>query len=453
MRTSLAGAEGGSAEPHTPLRPARPSRRSLSMRLNSVTLVAGKVASMGLGFLFWLLAARLYAPADVGLAAGAISAMMLCTQLALLGIGSAFILRLPRHRDRPAPLLDSAFTMVSLTSLAAGGLFLLLASGAFQELAVVGRDPLFATAFLAACVLGTVGIVLDQVDTALRRGDQMLVRNVAFGVAALAALVALTLADRGSLMVFLPWVAAGAAALGLGLLQLRRALGRYRFRPALHRASSRELVGAGLPNWALTLTERAPGLILPIVVVELLSPETNAFWYAVWMMAWVVYIVPIQVGMNLFAELARHPDGLHGAVRQGIRTSLALGALGAVGLAVTAELVLGMLGPGYADAGATPLRLLVVAVVPLTLVHAYFAACRATGALTEATLVGALSGTVAVVGAALVSTSFGLPGMAVAWVTAQTLAGGWAAWRLRTFIARSGVRQASDAAAEAATAA
>lgn len=452
MPTSLAGAQGGSVEPRHDGAEPRP-RRSLSMPLNSATLVAGKVASMGLGFVFWLLAARLYAPAEVGLAAGAVSAMMLCTQVALMGVGSAFILRFPAHRERPAPLVDSALTIVALTSLAAGFLFLLLASGAFRELALVGRDPLFAAAFLAACVLGTVGIVLDQAATALRRGDQMLVRNVAFGVAALAALVALALADRGSLMVFLPWVVAGGAGLGLGLVQLRRALGRYHFRPGLHREPSRQLVGAGLPNWMLTLTERAPGLILPIVVVELLSPQANAFWYVVWMMAWVVYIVPIQVGVNLFAELARRPEGLSGAVRHGIKTSLALGALGAVGLAVTAELVLGVLGPGYADAGAAPLRILVVAVVPLTLVQAYFAACRATGALTEATLVGAASGAGAVIAAAAVSISFGLPGMAVAWVTAQTLAGGWAAWRLRAFIARSRLLRASDAAAEAAVAA
>lgn len=432
------GYAGGRGDGDT--EPQRPAR-SLSMLLNSITLVAGKVASMGLGFLFWLLAARLYAPAEIGLAAGAVSAMMLCTQIALLGVGSAFILRFPHHRRRPAPLLDSALTVVSLTSLVTGALFLLLASGAFRELAVVGRDPVFAIAFLAACVLGTVGILLDQADTALRRGDQMLVRNVAFGVAALIALVALAVgAGRsGALLVFAPWVLAGGTALALGLRQLRRALGRYRFRPALHRSSSRQLLGAGLPNWALTLTERAPGLILPIVVIEQLSPQANAYWYAVWMMAWVVYIVPIQVGMNLFAELARRPERLQPMVVHGIKTSLALGALGAVAVAIAAELVLGLLGPGYADEGATPLRILVVAVVPLTLVHGYFAACRATGRLREATVTGALAGAVAVLAAGAVSTSLGLEGMAVAWVAAQTLAGAWGLWRLRGLSAGSGL--------------
>ena len=72
--------------------------RTLSMAQNSVALILAKVATMGLGFLFWLVAARLFAPSDVGLASGAVSAMMLITQLALFGVGSAVISLYPRAR-------------------------------------------------------------------------------------------------------------------------------------------------------------------------------------------------------------------------------------------------------------------------------------------------------------------------------------------------------------------
>src|SRR5581483_10378449 len=80
--------------------------RSLPMHLNSIALIAGKMATMGVGFLAWLVAARLFAPADVGLAAGAVSAMMLCVQLALFGAGAAIISLYPQHQQRPAALLD-----------------------------------------------------------------------------------------------------------------------------------------------------------------------------------------------------------------------------------------------------------------------------------------------------------------------------------------------------------
>lgn len=408
------------------------------MLANSLTLVSGKVATMALGFLFWLAAARLYEPEQVGLAAGAVSAMMLCTQVALLGVGSAFIARFPRHRRDPASLLDTALSMVAFSSLVAGGLFLLLASSALQELSEVSKVPVFALAFVAACVLGTVGIFLDQASAALRRGDQMLLRNLVFGGLALAALLAGALANGDAVWVFVPWVVAGVAATALGLAQLRRALGRYRYRPSLERRTARGLIGVGAQNWLLTLTERAPGLILPIIATELLSPETNAYWYAVWMMAWVLYVVPIQVGMNMFAELAHRPAALASALRNGIRISLALGAAGGLLLFLFAELPLSLLGEEYAQAGATPLRLLVIAVVPLTFVQAYFAAARARGLLGRAISLGAVAGAAAVAAAAIVAPDAGITGMALAWLAVQAAAGAWAAWRLRRLTVATG---------------
>src|SRR5215207_396021 len=76
---------GSGADPAPDVRPTR----TLSMLVNSIALILGKVATMGFGFLSWLLAARLFAPQEVGLASGAVSAMILATQIALLGVSSA----------------------------------------------------------------------------------------------------------------------------------------------------------------------------------------------------------------------------------------------------------------------------------------------------------------------------------------------------------------------------
>src|SRR5215204_3677784 len=84
--------------------------RSLPMALNSITLILGKMVTMALGFVVWLVAAKLFAPAEVGLASGTVSAMMLCVQLALFGAGAAVISLYPQHLQRPGELLDTAIT-------------------------------------------------------------------------------------------------------------------------------------------------------------------------------------------------------------------------------------------------------------------------------------------------------------------------------------------------------
>ncbi|HEU0114226.1 MAG TPA: oligosaccharide flippase family protein, partial [Thermomicrobiales bacterium] len=337
---------------------APPSARSLPMHVNSIALIAGKMATMGVGFLAWLVAARLFAPADVGLAAGAVSAMMLCVQLALFGAGAAIISLYPEHQRRPAALLDTALSFVAIASLAVAVGFLLLATGAFRELGVIGTTPAYTAAFLAMCVFGALGVLLDQISTALRRGDQALTRGALSGVVTLGALVAAPLlaGQTGAMAILAAWVAGNFAPVALGAAQLRRVLAGYRFRPAMRSDLTLRLIRVGLPNWALTLAERAPGSILPIVVTELLSPAANATWYAVWMMAWVVYIIPIQVGLSLFAEASHRPRALGRALRLGLALSLAIGVAGAVGAAIVGPVMLSFLGPTYSEGGTLTLR-------------------------------------------------------------------------------------------------
>jgi O-antigen/teichoic acid export membrane protein len=416
--------------------PARLGPRPLSLTWNSLALIAAKVATMGLGFLFWLAAARMFEASDVGVAAGLVAAMMLCTQIALLGIGSAVIVLYPAHQRHPGPLLDTAMTMVAISGLVASAAFLLLATGAFSQLDVATSSAVYAGLFIAASVLGTQGILLDQTATALRRGDQALTRNLVFGIGALVALGGgAVLASRaGSEGIFMPWALAGVAACALGLWQLRRALGRYRMRPRLERRAVGRLWALGVPNHVLTLAERSPGLVLPILVTELLSPADNAVWYGVWMMAWVIFIVPVQVGMTMFSEVSHDPGSRVRTLRKGIRTSLVIGVGGALAVVAAAELVLSLLGPSYAAAGATPLRILALGVIPMTFMHAYFALCRAEHRLGEAIATGWASAVAAVLAACVAGLATGLDGMAVAWVAVQSVTGAFSAWRVHRLL-------------------
>ena len=66
---------------------------------------------MGTGYLFWLVAARTATVHEVGVAAAAVSAVMLCTQLGLLGSGAASIVMLGRDRAPVAEILGSALAV------------------------------------------------------------------------------------------------------------------------------------------------------------------------------------------------------------------------------------------------------------------------------------------------------------------------------------------------------
>jgi O-antigen/teichoic acid export membrane protein len=340
----------------------------------------------------------------------------------------------PAHRTGPAPLLDAGFGVVTVAALGVGAVFLVVAAAFLAELGTVATHPLYAVLFLAMSVLGTVGVFLDQVSMAQRRGDQAMARNVANGLATVAplALIPLVGTGGGSPALFAFWVGGGAAAAVLGLLQLHRNMGGYRLRLRFEADLTRSLVRTGVPNQALTLAERAPAFLLPILVTELLSPAENAYWYAAWMAAWAVTVIPISVGTALFSEMVHSPDELAHHARRALGASLALGVPAALALAVLADPFLSLMGTGYAGAGAAPLRILVLGIVPVSVLHTYYGVCRARpGRLREAIVTAAAGSATGLVASGLAASAWGLGGMAWAWVAGLVPAGLWAAWRLQ----------------------
>ncbi len=98
----------------------RQAERIVESRHERARLSAGTMLRLAIGFLTWLVAARLYSTSEVGTAAAAISAMLLCVQIGTLGVDLAIIALFPRHRDNPARLLDTGITLGTATALLSG---------------------------------------------------------------------------------------------------------------------------------------------------------------------------------------------------------------------------------------------------------------------------------------------------------------------------------------------
>ena len=125
------------------------------------------------------------------------------------------------------------------------------------------------------------------------------------------------------------WTLGSAVSCLIGFIQLRRLVG-YRPRPSLHPARGRPLLMLGIPNQLLTLTERAPGLVLPLLLAHLVSPEVAAYWYPAWMMAWAAYTAPMLIGIVQFSEGVREPGRLAATTWASFRWSLVIGSVAAV---------------------------------------------------------------------------------------------------------------------------
>jgi O-antigen/teichoic acid export membrane protein len=394
---------------------------------SSLGLVFAKAAQTGAGFAFWVVAAHAASEREVGLTTAAVSAVMICTQLAVLGTGSAVIVSVGRG-EPPARVLDAAFGIVGVagTVLALG--YLVLQSAVAPDTASV--SVLFWLTFLMAAVAGTMSIVLDQALLALGRGASATLRYTLGGAVSLGAAALVGFRGQGASadLLMACWALGATVACGVGAVQLRKLVG-YRPRPSLRPTHGRSLLALGIPNQLLTLTERAPGLVLPLLLAHMVSPEVAAYWYPAWMMAWAAYTAPMLLGIVQFSEGVRNPGRLVATTWASFRWSLVIGGLGAVVLVVFAHPLLHLLGDRYADSSTGALRLLAAGLVPYAVLQAYNSVCRVRGRYAEAIVVGVTLG-VALCAAALLAADSGASAMALAWLVVLSIGAAGAGLRL-----------------------
>lgn len=400
----------------------------------STWLLAGKGIQMGAGFLFWVIAARSVSLTDMGVAAAAASAVMLCTQFGILGTGAAVIVGIGRRHD-PARTLDLAFTLLGLASIVAAGGYLAFA-GAFGSRALfMGHVAAFVAVFIVAAVFGTAIICLDQASVAFGRPHASVAR---YGLGALVSAGSLLIVssvreELDGLLVFLCWTFGSVLASLVGALQLRAWMG-YRYRPFVQLSAVRGMLRVGLPNQLLTVTERVTPALVPLILGYVVSPELTAHWYPAWMMAWVAFTVPISAGLLQFADGVNNPAGMNLIVRRGITWSLLVGGAMAVVLAISAPTLLGFMGDQYADSSAAALRILTLGLVPFALLQGYNAACRALGRQSEAIVLGVCTA-IAVCLAVGWLAPHGVTAVAWGWLAVMSAAGLLALGRLRPLTA------------------
>lgn len=408
------------------------STSGLSMRFSSGILLFNVFLSTALGFPYWLIAARMIDSHALGLGSGVLSAGLLGGNIALIGAGTVIITSYPSNRHNPIPLFRTAFTVVGILSVITGLGTLTILKMFFSQLGAVLWTPGHAAAFVFFIVAWSWLLLFDAVNLALRRADQLPARTLTVGVLRLAMLVTwvLVLGSDRLIVIVISWLVATIAGCALGQYQIRRILPLYTYRPRISWIILCQIIKRGLSNHTVTLALTGASLIVPLVVTEVVSPTANAHWYALWMIAALTLFVPDSIAQAFLAQASDTPQTLSAGIRQSLSLSLTLSIGLAISMAMLAEMLLGLLGPAYAAAGTTPLRILLLGVVARTCIETYVAVCRVTNQMREAIVSCTLLTGGTVIGVAIGGHEFGLIGIAVAWLAVQSLGGVWAAARL-----------------------
>ncbi len=394
--------------------------RSLLYR-NAVYIMLANLAMAGTGFLFWIVAARLYPAQSLGEAAAAVSAMTLLALLTTLGLDVAIVRFLPEAGEAARDTINSCLTIEGLLSAACSLIFLLGIKLWSPALVSLQKDYFLFAVFVISVPALNMSTLTQQVFVASRRANFALHSGLIFGFSRFLPLAALT-AFLSSSGVFTSWVLALILTFCIGIFVfMPRVHPGYRPTFTIRLDTLRKMVGFSLANYVVNVFWYLPSLVLPILVINLLGAEANAYFYIAWSIEIVLLLIPTAVSTSLLAEGSYDQERL----AHGIRISFKLLAFiisGAVlAVLLLADKLLFLFGKEYSTNAAQLLRLLALSSIPAAINSIYIASKRVQMKTTGAIAMTAFVATCTIMLSYFLLQSVGILGAGIAFLVAQTL--------------------------------
>ncbi|MCC8980017.1 hypothetical protein [Bradyrhizobium acaciae] len=400
-------------------------QKSAALVLNSGALATGTVATAGLGFAYWWLAARLLPPDVMGIASGLLAMMSLVTLLGEGGLGTLLTGELVRHPGREPGLVTAAATVGTAMT---AGLALLFLVGQTLVMGSTGSIDGWSIglAFVIGCGLSNLTIMGDQAFVGILRSSSKTIRLILFAIFKLMLLAAVAALGFTSATALLwTWVAGLLASwIGVNLLTrggARRLVGAPDFK-LLHMHRRRVV-----DHYALDVSLLTPALIMPYLVLVLLSPTTNAAFVAVWMLVSVASLIPAAMAMVLFPVVRASPNQSRHDILLSLTVSLLFSLACAVFIFTYSQQILAVFNPTYPEIAGSSLRLLGFSLLGSTLKFHACTLARLTDRMLKAAPWFALGGLLELGSAILGAKLGGLQGLVLGWTLAVSIEGACAA--------------------------
>ena len=385
---------------------------------NSVYLMLSTV-TMGLfGFVFWVVAAHLFRPGQVGLATTLVAASILITHASQLGFNSTFIRFLPSAGERSEEI-NTGLVLVSAASLLVAAGYILVVPVFVHQLLEVRDSLALAVGFVVFCAMAAVNLATDAVFIAFRQARfNVLVDGLLQGVVKVTLPVVLIALGGYGVYAATGWAAVAAVAASLAIM-----VWKFGYRPRLQ-VSTRYLRRAlrfSSANYGANLLNMVPILVLPLVVLHGLGAADAGYFYVAFQLAGVVFAVAYSISQSTFSEGSQPGVSFRGLMRRSARAEAVSVLPAAVVLLVVARLVLLVFGRAYAHRAVGALEILALSAPLVALYDWVCVLLRLRHELAELVVVNAVYA-LSITGLALAWSHRGLAWVAGAWLAGNLLA-------------------------------
>ncbi len=391
------------------------SLRKDTLYQNSLFMMASTAIVSASGFFFWLIVARLYQDAQVGLATAIISAATFIMNISVLGLNYSIIRFLAKEK-KPNQLLSNSFSIIAAASAIVSGVFLLLLGYLSPSLLFL-REGIGAWAFLLFTILISLDFFTESIFLALRAGKYIFIKNVVVSISKLVLPAAFI--SFGAVGIFMGWALALSTALLVSTWVLVKKF-NFKFNPKFVKNKLKDMFQFSTINFIVGLLGIAPGLILPLMITNTVNPETAAYFYVSYMIANLLYTVPYATTQSLFAEGSYNEKNFWSNVFKALKFIAMLLIPGIIVLTILGGFVLQFFGKSYSEEGVRFLQLLAVAGIPVSLNYLGLTILNVNRKMKALFTINVI-GTSVIIGLSYLWSSYALTGIGFAWLVGHVV--------------------------------
>lgn len=386
---------------------------------NAFFLILANVSSALLGFIFWIVVARFYTVEDVGVASAIIAGMGFVVSFARLGLEMGLVRFLRQDGQDAKSIINTVFTIGLLASIVAALVFIIGLDLWSPALVFIMDNPAYLVAFVVFTAVSTLSVFVENAFIAVRRSGFAAAKSLIFSLIKLPLPIVLA-ASLKAFGVFTSWGIALIVALLVSVfLFLPRAQAGYQFFFTIKPRVVKNMLRFSFANYVSTFFWGAPGVVFPIMVINLLGAEPNAYFYIGWAMGGVLMMIPMAVATSLFAEGSYDATTLEAHVRRSLKMVFVLLVPTVILVLLIADKLLLLFGGSYSESATLLLRILTLSTFPLAINSIYLSIKRVEMDLKAIVGLAAFMAVISLGLGYILLPGMGINGAGIAWLVGQ----------------------------------
>jgi O-antigen/teichoic acid export membrane protein len=392
----------------------------VSLFRNATYLMFNNVFTQATGFFFWMAAARLYSTELVGESSASITAATLLSSLSLMGLDYALVRFLPTAGDKSRDMLNTSITIGTIMSVGIALIFIAGLGIWSPALLLIRQHPLFLVIFLLVVVATTLNTFAQRIFVARREAGLAMTRGIIFGLLRFIPLLILAFYFQ-SFGIFTSWGIALAVAVLISAFPLSKIEGGYYPQPVIKKDVLRSMVGFSFNNYIATILFSLPGLLLPIMVVNLIGAEQNAYFYIGWSLGNILLVIPTSLSFSLLAESSNNQTMLMQEVKRSLKLITLILVPSVIIMLLLGDKLLLLFGQAYSENAANLLRILALSTIPNAVISIYFSVQRVKLKMAMVNILSLLLAVLTLGLSWVLIPGMGIAGAGLGWLAGQTV--------------------------------